>query len=188
MAAVPVFLVWLYVAWLWVLFGASFAAALATFRPVAHLGGFRPDQQFVLLFRLVGHLWRAKREERGLAFDDLLALEPAATGEQIEGLLHSLESRRIVRESQGEWILAKDSNRLTMLDLYRTDVVRWPSPRCVGPLDDPWDEGLARFLEIAEGPIESSLAVPLTSLYASLDEATGVTDAASPRSPDSARS
>lgn len=165
MAAVPVFLVWLYVAWLWVLLGASFAAALATFRPVAHLSGFRADQQFLLLFRLVGHLWRAKREERGLTFDAFLALEPAATGEQIEALLHALDAQRIVRESHGEWILAKDSDRVTLLDLYRTEVVAWPSPQSVAPADDTWDASLESLLTRVEAPLEETLSVPLSTLY-----------------------
>jgi membrane protein len=189
MAAVPVFLVWLYVAWLWVLVGASFAAALATFRPVAHLRGFGPDQQFLLLFRLVGHLWRAKVEDRGLDFDALLALEPAATGEQVEGLLHALETRRIARESHGEWILAKDSSRVTLLDLYRTDVVRWPSAASVGPADDAWDAALGRILATTEEPLERALAVPLATLYqAPPDEAEAPPSAAPRRSPGAQRS
>lgn len=191
MAAVPVFLIWLYVAWLWVLLGASFAAALATFRPVAHLSGFGPDQQFLLLFRLVGHLWRAKREDRGLGFDDFLALEPAATGEQLESLLHALDARRIVRESQGEWILAKDSDRVSLLDLYRTEVVRWPSATSVGPADDTWDASLARFLESVEGRLEETLDVPLSRLYLTAgdeSEAASALSASSRRSPDEARS
>ncbi|MEZ5331560.1 MAG: YihY family inner membrane protein [Thermoanaerobaculia bacterium] len=175
MAAVPVFLVWLYVAWLWVLLGASFAAAVATFRPVAHLSGFRPDQQFLLLFRLVGHLWRAKREDRGLSFDDFLALEPAATGEQLETLLHALDAQRIVRESQGEWILSKDSDRVTLLDLYRTDVVRWPSAQSVAPADDRWDSALQGLLDGVEAPLEQALAVPLSTLYDVSEAATATT-------------
>lgn len=189
MAAVPVFLVWLYVAWLCVLFGASFAAALATFRPVAHLSGYRADQQFLLLFRVVGHLWRAKRADRGLSFDALLALEPAATGEQIERLLHALDARRIVRESRGEWILAKDSDRLTLLDLYRTEVVRWPSADAVEPADDAWDAALARFLATAEGSLERALGVSLSALYgAPADEAASPSSASARRSPGAARS
>lgn len=187
MAAVPVFLVWLYVAWLCVLFGASFAAALATFRPVAHLSGFRPDQQFLLLFRIVGHLWGAKRADRGLGFDALLAREPAATGEQIERLLHALEARRIARETRGEWILAKDSDRLTLLDLYRTEVVQWPSADSLDPADDSWDAALARYLVAAEEPLARTLGVPLSTFYEPA-AAGALASATERRSPGAARS
>ena len=66
LAAVPIFLAWIYLSWLVILFGASFAAALASFRPQAQLQGWDERLDFVLLYRLVGHFWRAQRQGRPL--------------------------------------------------------------------------------------------------------------------------
>lgn len=166
LAAVPIFLAWIYLSWLVVLFGASFAAALDSFRPRAQLEGWSERLDFVLLYRLVGHLWRAQRQGRPASFAELRKLEPAVFEKRLDRLLGDLERAKLVRlESDGEWLLARDPQEITLADLYRSGTVVLPTPDELPEDGDGWNEALRQALEPLAAPVAESLATPLKELY-----------------------
>ncbi len=166
LAVVPIFLAWIYVSWLVILFGASFAAALASFRPRAQLEGWDERLDFVLLYRLVGHLWRAQRQGRPLAFGELRELEPAVIEMRLDRLLSDLERARLIRsEVDGEWLLARDPQEITLADLYRSANLALPSPDELPASADGWNDALRRVLETLAEPLADGLATPLKELY-----------------------
>jgi membrane protein len=126
-AVIPIFLIWLYVSWVVVLLGASFAASLTAFR-------FRPAQQrlpdgfeFYAMLRLLGRLSQAQGTGSGLQTAQLQQLEPAISDDTLMSLLQALLQARVVRRLEdGGYALVRDLAHLPMDELYESAGLRIP--------------------------------------------------------------
>lgn len=120
LATVPLFLLWLYIVWNVILFGASLAASLTTFSDFRKYNTDWPSRwEFQLAYRLVGHLWNAQREGKALSEGELLDLEQEASELQIVNLLFRLSEQNIVNaEQDGNWVLTRDLEEFSLGQLY----------------------------------------------------------------------
>lgn len=120
LATVPLFLVWIYVSWVVILLGGSVAAALTTFSFRRADWRWSPRQEFILVMRLLGHLWAAQRKGAALPSTALLSAEPAVTDAQLQRLLGELRRAHLVGQADnGDWMLAADLEETTLGELYR---------------------------------------------------------------------
>lgn len=122
LATVPIFLFWVYLVWVVVLLGASLAASLTTFSDAARATTQWPSRwEMLLLFRLLGHLDDAQRSGTALSREALFQLEPLAGEAQLVRLLGQLKAARYVtRDEDGDWLLSRDLDTVTLGDLYAT--------------------------------------------------------------------
>ena len=120
LATIPLFLFWLYLVWNVILFGASLAASLTTFSDYRKYDTDWPKRwEFQLVYRLVGHLWSAQRKGGVLSHAQLLDLEQQASELQIVKLLSVLREQHIVNnDEQGNWLLSRDLDELSLGELY----------------------------------------------------------------------
>lgn len=121
LAAVPIFLVWIYVSWVVILLGASLAAALTTFNFHPVTARWNPRHDLVLAIRLLGHLWRVQQCERGgLAAEKLRALEPEIAADDLQRMLPALDRAGLVRRDEdGDWFLNADLEEHTLGQLHQ---------------------------------------------------------------------
>ena len=143
LATVPIFLLWLYIVWNVVLFGASLAASLTTFSDFRKYDTDWPRRwEFQLAFRLVGHLWQAQREGRSLSDTELLELEIQASEIQIVELMSRMDRQHIVNKDEaGNWLLARDLEELSLGDLYGMGDYYLPLGELDQlPRDNGWDQ------------------------------------------------
>lgn len=120
LAAIPIFLVWIYISWVIVLFGACVAASLTTFsyRPVG--SRWNPRHYLLLIMRLLGHLRQAQRHGQGRSLSQLLERETEATDSEMHMLLAQLNRAGLLqRDAEGDWFLAADLDEVSLADLYR---------------------------------------------------------------------
>jgi membrane protein len=120
LAAIPIFLLWMYVAWAAVLFGAVVAAALPQWRideqakdtkPGAHRLGIG----LALLAELEG-----QRRVGGALPTAALAKKLGLTTPTVDEDLSLLRRAAFVTQAaDGGWLLARDLDAATLLDLYR---------------------------------------------------------------------
>lgn len=166
LAALPLFLVWLYLSWSIVLLGAVFTRALSSFR-TGHAGALSdPRLRLILAVRLIGHLWTAQRHGRTASRKGLTRREPHAGDEAIFECLYALErSHVVVRTEKGNWALARDLTDYTLLDLYRSQPFVLPETVSIPGKREEWDHRLAAVLEEAAGGVQQSLALPLEKLF-----------------------
>ncbi|MGD8383886.1 MAG: YihY family inner membrane protein [Lysobacterales bacterium] len=163
LATIPIFLFWLYVVWVVVLLGASLAASLTTFKDRTVTWGWPAKWRFLLAYRVVGYLFRAQSEGRTLATEDLMAEAEGATEAELVGLLMLFyDAGLVTRDEDGEWLLCRDLDSVSLLDLYRAGNFYLPvDERFDIPSESEWDS--AFFQSLSTTGIDMDR--PLKALY-----------------------
>ncbi len=164
LAAIPIFLFWLYLVWIVVLLGASLAASLTTFSDRRSDWRWPWEWEFLLAYRLVGHLWEAQKDGRTLSQHDLLRVEKGVQESLLQRLLGQfLEVGIVTRDQQDNWLLSRDLDHFSLLDLYRAGHFHLPLGQDLDlPTQSTWDRA---FLD-ATGPGGLAMDRSLKSLYA----------------------
>lgn len=161
-AAVPVFLLWIYISWMLVLGGAELVRALTVF------GEHRKQiPRMQSLMRLLHILWQ--RQQSGAL------LKP----HQVRGVLREVEATHweefrnllmdigmIRRTEDGSFVLARDMSSLTLAELIR--MLPWSASRSLRLSEHPasgWEQALARRVTQARGALDEALDVSLEELF-----------------------
>lgn len=144
-ATVPLFLLWIYLSWLIVLFGAELVCNLASSRQWRHRA---VPRLLVLLGVLRVFHDRQKRGQTVHHGDAQRAGWLLPEDEWIE-LLDFLEREKLVsRTSSGSWVLCRDLNHYSLYQLIGQSP--WPLPpvgKLPSQLDEPWYPALRTALE-----------------------------------------
>ncbi len=159
LAAIPIFLLWLYLVWIVILLGASLAASLTTFNDRRVDWGWPHKWEFLLAYRMVGHLWTAQTMGTALSAEELLELLEGSTEIELAGQLQLLEDAGIVtRNESGNWLLCRDLDRLSLLDLYRAGEYFLPideTPEFAS--ESLWDAAFFKSVKLGEMNMQQSL-------------------------------
>ncbi len=163
LATIPIFLVWLYVSWLIILFGAEVANSLSYHR---NFVSGRQFDGFTQAFRWLGYLWRAQREGKGLSLPELINQDPddytVSATIQLQSLLHA----KLIQRTAGErYILSRDLTTLSLVDLYRLMPWQLPDLEKLAVSQTAWDQALIAALQPAVKQITATMDVSLVSLY-----------------------
>lgn len=165
LAVLPLFLVWIYTSWVIVLFGAHLTFCLPEFRLDKTPSALDGDRGwgFMDAFAVVRALWQAQQSGTGLAAHQLPELDIPLSQQDVQEILACLAQGRWAEETTDDnWMLSRDLESVTLLDLYRL------VPRRL-PLEDTGDTGagaasLERVLAGYRQDLERRLGVPLGQL------------------------
>ena len=164
MAAIPIFLVWMYLSWAVVLLGAEVAAAAREWRLVDRLrgGGSRgAGPRLALALALLYRLRNAARSGTVLKESALTRGLPAGL-DQLSSVLHALKQRGFAGRSGGRWFLARDLTAASLQDLLAAlDLALEPG--------EGWPDGVGAIVAAAG---ELGQDVKGKSLAALIDKAT----------------
>lgn len=146
-AVIPIFLIWIYVSWMVVLLGASFAASLSAFR-------FQPASQRMPvgyemfgLLRLLGRFAEAQDTGRALHTEDLRQLEPSLTDDLLMRMLGEMAAIQVLQRTEtGAWVLVRDLDHLSLAELYEAANLRVPVAEARLPCRD---DALGKRVELA---------------------------------------
>jgi membrane protein len=167
LAAVPIFLVWVYLSWLVTLLGAEFSCCLGIYRDelaLAETGG-RPAG-FFQAYRLLYRLWQAQHAGESLSIKLLSRELVGVSDEHLELLLVNLSrAHLVVKTEAGGWVLARDLAEVDLLDLYRAGSFPLPQIRPPEGVDEPVEKAFWEILQQVDTGLCRSMSVPLTSLF-----------------------
>ena len=126
-AFVPILMLWIFLGWTSILFGASFASSMSAFRyqPVA----LRLPHGYELygLLRMLGRFQQARSAGKGLHSDEIQQLEPILTDSLVQDLLGQMAAINVLSRAEGgEWLLARDLDDVTLGELYEAAQLRVP--------------------------------------------------------------
>jgi membrane protein len=169
LAVVPIFMLWLYLSWVVVLLGASFAASLSSFRYQPRALQLPPGMELYGYLRLLGRLNAARREGLGLHIADMQEREPMLTDDLLQRMLAGLSELNIVRRAEdGGWLLARDLATVSLGELHEGLGLRIPcTDKSLPGFDDPLGRDAARALEHLRQPLEAPMARSVGSFFTS---------------------
>ena len=159
LATIPIFLFWLYLVWIVILLGASLAASLTTFSDRNTDWGWPAKWEFLLAYRLVGYLWTAQKEGRAVSGEELLNLLDGATETELaDQLLLLFNAGMVTRSEDGNWLLSRDLESVSLLDLYQAGRYYLPVNETLDiPSQGEWDEVFFRSVELGKMNMNQSL-------------------------------
>jgi membrane protein len=169
-AVIPIFLLWLYVAWSIVLAGAVIAASLPDWRAGKILGGdvekLLPAQRLVMACAVLRVLLGASRLGTRIRRRTLLSRVPIG-GAMLDGILDQLRHARFVERGQNDgWILSRDLGTATLYDLARSLGVglRGASGTVRSLAGERWEQEVMSLLQDADRAHQQIMGVPLLRL------------------------
>ena len=168
-AAVPLFLLWVYLCWLIILFGAELVCSLSIARP-------SQQRRLPMLLNLLGVLRvMHDRQQSGLGVS-LAMLDKAGwplDEEEWLDILSVLEAEHLVSRSSAEqWVLSRDLNHYSLATLVQRCPWPLPDPATLPELlDEPWYPPLRAALSVLR---DDQAAVFSGSLAQWLEPATEV--------------
>lgn len=168
LAALPLFLTWLFASWAVVLLGAVITASLPEWRmQLAQVEDDDPGvRRLIIAFDLLARLVEnSRRDGGGLRRTELLN----ATGAPEAAFLQVLEALEngglLARTERRRWVITRDLRHTTLGDVARALGLRLPET-LPAVVDRPWRAPLTRALEQLHEAERSSLATPLADLLA----------------------
>lgn len=160
-SAVPIFLVWLYLSWVIVLFGAALTAVLP--KPFSSEWRGRPaGQHFYEALEILGTLAEAQRHGRTLPLAELVDKIDLAP-EQCERLLERMERLGWIAHATGHsWVLARGAESLAVADVYKAFVMESRSLRADAGAEM---RALHDLLAAPRAGLEASMQMSVQDLY-----------------------
>jgi membrane protein len=167
LAAAPILLLWIFLGWATILFGASFAASMSAFRYQPAAMRLPEGYELYGLLRMLGRFAEYRRQGRGLHSDELQKLEPLLTDELVQEFLGELcEVGLLSRAESGEWLLSRDLDGITLAELYDACGLRVPVAEAHLPCrEDALGTAASAALDQLRMPLRDLLKRKVSTIY-----------------------
>jgi membrane protein len=165
LATIPIFLIWMFMAWAAVLFGAELTAGLSEWRATVVRGSRHPNpgQRLALALSMIARLRQASEAGKPMRERQLSQGLPVTPAE-VDEVLAQLRKGGFVERTRGtRWALIRDLRKASLADLMRALGLDLHA-------GEGWPGRPAAMLGWLTRAIEPSLERPLEDLLAEHDE------------------
>lgn len=168
-AAIPIFLLWIYLSWLVILVGAEVAASLSYWRGGAWRAELTPARHFYEALRVLRVLYRVQQEGDAVTLRRLRRSLHLGF-EDMEGILESLADAGLARRvDDGGWVALRSAESVTVGEVFRHFVYRMPRTL---PHADAVDLRVAAVLAAIGGRCNEGMERSLQWLFSEEDPVT----------------
>jgi len=166
LAAVPIFLIWIYLSWLVTLLGAEFTYCLGIYREDWRESLNVRGEAFLLALGVLRALRREQHTGGSLTVRELVRQLPASSDEEIELTLQGLQETHLVARAEDKgWLLTRDLGEVTLWDLYRSAPFTLPGTAAAAGEPAALQQLIARLEESLQAnmdqPLEALLGDPV---------------------------
>ena len=174
LAVIPVFLIWIYTSWVVLILGAHITFCLSSFRFMKEkLGGRENDWGFEDVYQIIALLWQGQKSGKALSFIDLRKNGVRIPQYQVNEIIQYLSREGWVEtNANGYWLLSRDLDDLSVLDLHRVIPRRMPLEKIHGMAEDG-ESGLAHIIARYQESLQQNLSIPLAGLLRKENEDSG---------------
>jgi membrane protein len=177
LAAIPIFLVWIYLSWVIVILGASIAAAISAFEYESPDEKLPEGDELLGVLVVLRHFIEAHREGRSLEPLHVRAQEPYLRSAAIVGYFDDLQRAGLIqRDAVGGWLLSRSLDSADLLRVYRHSGYRLPlDPTQVATrLQIGLPPELIALLTEAADALAATLGTRLDQAYSALPPSSGI--------------
>jgi membrane protein len=166
-AAAPILLLWIFLGWATILFGASFASSMSAFRYQPAAMRLPVGYELYGLLRMLGRFAEYRQQGRGLHSDELQQLEPMLTDALVQEFIGELcEIGLLNRAESGEWLLSRDLDDVALGELYEACGLRVPVAEAHLPCrDDALGAVASAALDQLRMPLRELLKRKVSTIY-----------------------
>ncbi|MBD3648181.1 MAG: YihY family inner membrane protein [Pseudomonadales bacterium] len=160
-AAVPLFLLWVYISWTLVLLGAELVKAMGIYRVSKSR---RVEDRLVQILVILKAFQRAHEKGDALAESEIEKFGSRINYEEWHEYRQKLIELRLIKPlDRGELMLSRDLRDVSLWELYQW--LGWPLPERILGAEGAWEKELSkRFQDLAENNKEA-LSVDLESIF-----------------------
>lgn len=127
LAAIPIFLLWIYLSWVIVIFGASIAASVSAFEYHPPAQALPAGAEFLGLLVVLGHFVAAQRAGQSVDPASVRALAPYLRTATVAEYFADLQNADLIQRGEsGGWLLTRSLDSTDLLRVYRYTDYRLP--------------------------------------------------------------
>jgi membrane protein len=168
LAAIPIFLLWIYLSWIIVILGASIAASISAFEYHAPATSLPEGSEFVGLLVVLRHFVEAQRAGENVDPAEVRAREPYLHSHAIACYFDDLNRADMIQRGEsGGWLLTRSLDSTELLRVYRCTNYRLPlHPRQqVQSLGIELPPRLLAMLDALAEALDATMSTKLDHLY-----------------------
>jgi membrane protein len=155
-----------------VLLGASLASSMSAFRYQPAAMRLPLGYEMYGLIRLLARFNEARKHGHGLHSDQIQRIEPMLTDSLVQQMLAQLSDINVVRRAEdGEWLLARDLDELSMAELYEACQLRIPIAEAHLPCrEDSLGHAAVEAMDELRIPLRDLLKRRVSTIHADQEE------------------